>query len=236
MVGLAFALKQHFGLDFDFSEVHGRDGIEMYVWDALSTNFADKKASFDDLEAEQKEQDDEAAAALDISFGDEDDEDLGLFEEQIRNQYLRSIDRNWRAHLQAMEQMRDSIGLQGYAQKDPKKEYKRKGYDLFMEMMFAIKTNVVEFISKSEGESIDALLPRPSSRPTNLELNREGSANPNPSTAADAKAPNEEPKKIELPKVGRNDPCPCGSGKKYKNCHMRKKRKDNPRRKRVSAN
>ena len=229
--GLAFALRQSFGVEFDFSEVHGRDGIEMYVWDEISQNFRKKREAFDDLETSQKAEEEARAEELGITFSIDDDEEveLSLFETQIRNQYLRSIDRQWRAHLQAMEQMRDSIGLQGYAQKDPKKEYKRRGFELFREMMLEIKTDIVEFISRSEGDSIDKLLPAPSTGPSDIALNRQPDAED---------APNgEKPQKpaVELPKVGRNDPCPCGSGKKYKKCHMRKKRKGNPRRKRVSA-
>ena len=231
---LAVALHQTFGLEFDFSECHGRDAIEMYVWDEISQNFRKKREAFDELEEEQQSADDEAAAQFGITFasGDEDAPELTLFEEQIRNQYLRSIDRNWRGHLQGMEQMRDSIGLQGYAQKDPKKEYKKRGFELFQDMMLVIKTSVVEFISRSEGESLSSLLPAPSSKPSNIQFNRDG-VHTEDERAAEAQAEPEVP--IELPRVGRNDPCPCGSGKKYKNCHMRSKSKDNPRRKSVSA-
>ncbi|MEC9400569.1 MAG: preprotein translocase subunit SecA, partial [Myxococcota bacterium] len=237
---LAQALHQTFGLDFDFSECHGRDSIEMYVWGEISQNFRKKREAFDELEDEQKSSDKEAAEQFGITFAsdegsDEDAPDLSLFEEQIRNQYLRSIDRNWRGHLQGMEQMRDSIGLQGYAQKDPKKEYKKRGFELFQDMMLVIKTSVVEFISRSEGESLSSLLPAPTSRPSNIQFNRDG-VQTEGERAAQAQAEAEPDVPLELPRVGRNDPCPCGSGKKYKSCHMRSKSsKDNPRRKSVST-
>jgi len=234
MEGLGEALHHTFGLTFDFSEVHGRDGIEMYVWDAISDNFRRKKESFDSLEEARSSELQSKRDQFGITFSteDEDHDEISLFEQQIRNQYLRSIDRLWRGHLQAMEQMRDSIGLQGYAQKDPKKEYKRRGYDLFMDMMLDIKTNVVEFISRSEGDSIDSLLPVPESQASNIQFNREGvlesdeeggSSNPRRQGGDWARSEDApEPVVIELPKVGRNEPCPCGSGKKYKNCHMKK--------------
>ncbi len=234
MEGLGEALHHTFGLTFDFSEVHGRDGIEMYVWDAISDNFRRKKESFDSLEEARSSELQSKRDQFGITFSteDEDHDEISLFEQQIRNQYLRSIDRLWRGHLQAMEQMRDSIGLQGYAQKDPKKEYKRRGYDLFMDMMLDIKTNVVEFISRSEGDSIDSLLPVPESQASNIQFNREGvlesdeeggSGNPRRQGGDWARSEDApEPVVIELPKVGRNEPCPCGSGKKYKNCHMKK--------------
>lgn len=231
MEGMKLALLTTFGVTFDFSEVHGRDGIEMYVWDAVSDNFRNKKDAFDELEESRSK---ELAAQRDqfgltFSTEDEDADEISLFEQQIRNQYLRSIDRLWRGHLQGMEQMRDSIGLQGYAQKDPKKEYKRRGYDLFMEMMLDIKNSVVEFISRSEGDSIDSLLPVPENKASNIQFNREGvleeaedaSGNPRRQGGEWANAEAAEPVKVELPRVGRNEPCPCGSGKKYKSCHMK---------------
>ena len=237
MNGLAEALHHSFGLTFDFSEVHGRDGIEMYVWDAISDNFRKKKEAFDKLEEDRAKELQASRERFGITFStEEDDQDgsdeISLFEQQIRNQYLRAIDRLWRGHLQAMEQMRDSIGLQGYAQKDPKKEYKRRGYDLFMDMMLDIKTNVVEFVSRSEGDSINSLLPVPENQASNIQFNREGvaadeerSGNPRRQGgdwATRGEQPAEEPVVIELPRVGRNEPCPCGSGLKYKNCHMKK--------------
>jgi len=234
---LAVALYETFGLEFDFSECHGRDSIEMYVWDEISQNFRVKRESFDELEEEQKKSDEAAAAEFGITFASDEDEEmppLSLFEEQIRNQYLRSIDRNWRGHLQRMEQMRDSIGLQGYAQKDPKKEYKKRGFELFQDMMLVIKTSVVTFISKSEGDSLSSLLPAPTEKPSNIQFNRDG-VQTEAERAAEAAAEAEQAAPLELPRVGRNDPCPCGSGKKYKSCHMRSKSKGNPRRKSVSA-
>lgn len=242
MEKLGVALHQTFGIDFDFSEVHGRDSIEMYVWGEISQNFKNKRVAFDELEEKQKESDRSAADSFGITFGgsDEGDEgadeavELSLFEEQIRNQYLRLIDRNWRGHLQGMEQMRDSIGLQGYAQKDPKKEYKKRGFDLFQDMMHVIKTGVVEFISRSGADSLDALLPAPTSVPTNIQFNRDG-VQTEEEREQEAAAQVVEQQRIELPRVGRNDPCPCGSGEKYKNCHMRSKSKPNPRRKSVEA-
>ena len=123
-----------------------------------------------------------------------------------------------------MEQMRDSIGLQGYAQKDPKKEYKRQGFNLFMEMMLTIKNDVVEFVARSEGGSLDSLLPAPQAKPSNIQFNREGVLEADDREGGGAGDWSEPQQPIELPKVGRNDPCPCGSGKKYKSCHMLQER------------
>ena len=237
--GLAGEVKKIFNVEVDLTDIHGRDAIEMYVWDSISQDFRNKKESYDEAEAERKKADKDAADKFGITFSAEEElteeeielgiRKLGLFEEQIRNSYLNSIDQRWRAHLQRMEQMRDSIGLMGYAQKDPKKEYKRQGYDMFMEMMFTIKTNVVEFIAHNDTPTKAGA---PQNQATNIQFNREG-VQSEEEREAEAAAAAAEAAKIELPKVGRNDPCPCGSGKKYKNCHMRTDgKRSNPRRRR----
>src|SRR5699024_7438973 len=96
-------------------------------------------------------------------------------------------------------------------------EYKKEGYGLFLDMMMNVKRRVVEFVSKMEIETPAALQPRPEPQvPKRIEFNR--------SDVSPAQAGPEEPATFqrELPKVGRNDPCPCGSGRKYKRCCMNK--------------
>jgi preprotein translocase subunit SecA len=129
-----------------------------------------------------------------------------------KNFMLQVIDHHWKDHLLAMDHLRDGIGLRGYGQKDPLIEYKREGYDLFAGMMERIKSDTIErlFLVQAVRESERSAPPPPPvmSRPQpKLTLNR-----------------GEEP--VSAPpihrnddKVGRNDPCPCGSGKKYKKCH-----------------
>ncbi|HTL60673.1 MAG TPA: preprotein translocase subunit SecA [Nitrospira sp.] len=129
-----------------------------------------------------------------------------------KNFMLQVIDHHWKDHLLAMDHLRDGIGLRGYGQKDPLIEYKREGYDLFAGMMERIKSDTIErlFLVQAvrEGERSAPPSPPVMSRPQpKLTLNR-----------------GEEP--VSAPtvhrsddKVGRNDPCPCGSGKKYKKCH-----------------
>jgi preprotein translocase subunit SecA len=129
-----------------------------------------------------------------------------------KNFMLQVIDHHWKDHLLAMDHLRDGIGLRGYGQKDPLIEYKREGYDLFAGMMERIKSDTIErlFLVQAvrEGERSAPPPPPVISRPQpKLTLNR-----------------GEEP--VSAPtvhrsddKVGRNDPCPCGSGKKYKKCH-----------------
>ena len=124
---------------------------------------------------------------------------------------LQVIDHHWKDHLLGMDQLRDGIGLRGYGQKDPLIEYKREGYDMFAAMMDRIKTDTLDrlfHVQAVKGETPPAA-PRPAA-PVRMTLNR-----------------GEEPAAPRAPihraseKVGRNDPCPCGSGKKYKKCHGR---------------
>ena len=122
---------------------------------------------------------------------------------------LQMIDQQWKDHLWGMDQLKDGIGLRGYGQKDPLAEYKREGYDMFSGMMDRIKGDTLERLFKFQlvrGERPEAEVETP--RPQQMSLNR-GEA---------AEAPKQPVQRSEE-KVGRNDPCPCGSGKKYKKCH-----------------
>ena len=125
---------------------------------------------------------------------------------------LRTIDTLWKDHLLAMDSLREGIGLRGYGQKDPLIEYKREGFDMFAAMMDRCKQDVLEHLFRVQvvqGEQPPPVMERPR-RPPTLMLNRGEQA-----------AEGNEDKTIRrtADKVGRNDPCPCGSGKKYKKCH-----------------
>jgi preprotein translocase subunit SecA len=126
---------------------------------------------------------------------------------------LQVIDHHWKDHLLGMDHLRDGIGLRGYGQKDPLIEYKREGFDLFAGMMERIKSDTLDRLFHVQAVRHEGEQPAPQqpvlSRPQpKLTLNRgeEPVAAPAPAHRAENK-------------VGRNDPCPCGSGKKYKKCH-----------------
>ena len=120
--------------------------------------------------------------------------------------------KRWREHLQTMEHLKEGIHLRGYAQKDPKKEYAKEGFDLFSGMMDTIKANVVSVLMRVQldtEDQVEALQPRRRRPPQRMTMGHGGEgASTRPTTVKRAQ-----------PKVGRNDPCPCGSGKKYKKCH-----------------
>jgi preprotein translocase subunit SecA len=123
---------------------------------------------------------------------------------------LQVIDHHWKDHLLGMDHLRDGIGLRGYGQKDPLIEYKREGYDLFAAMMERIKSDTLErlfLVQAAKGEAPPPPVITSAPPPMRLTLNRGDEPTP-PQTV-----------QRSADKVGRNDPCPCGSGKKYKKCH-----------------
>lgn len=142
-----------------------------------------------------------------------------------RSLVLNILDAGWKDHLYAMDHLRSSVGLVGYAQKDPKIVYKQEGMKLFDEMWDATQVKITDLVFRMEeaAESHSAQL-LASSTATHAQASSALSA---PPPSAQQSAGGESGKKIEPirnkgPKVGRNDPCPCGSGKKYKNCCARK--------------
>ena len=137
---------------------------------------------------------------------------------------LELLDLAWKDHLLAMDHLRSSIGLRGYAQVDPKVEYKREGMRTFEQMWKSVGERVTDLIFRmeqldenfvgstwTETEAKHEEAPSASEMAAQQEAAIEG-------TQTDHKP---EPIRNRQQRVGRNDPCPCGSGKKFKNCHMR---------------
>ena len=132
--------------------------------------------------------------------------------------YLATIDQLWKDHLLAMDHLRQGIGLRGYGQKDPKIEYKKEGYEGFIRMLGQIKSTFVSQIMRAQPRDANAdaeRLKRVMEERTKQAI--EGRAN---EEGAPETKPEQKTVVREGPKVGPNDPCPCGSGKKYKKCHM----------------
>jgi preprotein translocase subunit SecA len=142
----------------------------------------------------------------------------------LQYRYLATIDQLWKDHLLAMDHLRQGIGLRGYGQRDPKQEYKKEGYSGFMQMLGTISTQFVSQMmrvqSRAAAEETARLQQEMAQRQRRvLEGRADAAGRLNEATAetraaAPAKAP-----ATAGPRVGRNDPCPCGSGKKYKKCH-----------------
>lgn len=137
-------------------------------------------------------------------------EALRIFEKQIT---LRVLDDLWKEHLSTMDHLRYGIHLRGYAQKNPKQEYKRESFTLFQELLESIRRDVVRVVSHVKVRQDD-----PAEEEERLRREAEALAAQMQFQHPDVSAESDTDEN-DLPKVGRNDPCPCGSGKKYKQCH-----------------
>jgi preprotein translocase subunit SecA len=118
---------------------------------------------------------------------------------------LQIVDNHWKEHLLSMDHLRDGIGLRGYAQKDPLREYQREGYDMFMDLIHRIKADTVGTLFHLQVRPHQEPPPEARPSPSPMVYSHGGEAAPLPVSRKEKK-------------VGRNDPCPCGSGKKYKKC------------------
>lgn len=124
---------------------------------------------------------------------------------------LQLLDELWKDHLSAMDHLRKGIHLRGYAQKDPKQEYKKESFQMFTEMLEALKLSVISTLSKVQVRSQEEVEAAEQARIEQAKREAENIQ------LQDANAP--QVAKQANRKIGRNEPCPCGSGKKYKHCH-----------------
>ena len=170
-------------------------------------------------------------AKLTAKYQDTEDrageETLRRFEKFV---LLKTLDDHWKEQLASMDYLRQSVGLRGYAQKNPKQEYKRESFELFSHMLDEYKKEVVGTLAKvqvqdpAEVERAEAQAQAAAPQEVSYEHASAESAtasappatNQGPSASS---GPIDEPFTRDEPKVGRNDPCYCGSGKKYKRCH-----------------
>lgn len=135
---------------------------------------------------------------------------------------LQQLDMQWREHLAAMDHLRQGIHLRGYAQKNPKQEYKRESFEMFSFMMDQLKFNVISILSRArfrgeeDAETVNQQMP-------NVEevqlQHKDASIFKSSDTQAEPEKTLTKPFIRDQKKIGRNEPCPCGSGKKYKKCH-----------------
>jgi preprotein translocase subunit SecA len=176
-----------------------------------------------------------ADAAYAAKVGQVGAEGFGNFERSIM---LQLVDQHWREHLAALDHLRQGIHLRGYAQKQPKQEYKREAFELFGTLIDRVRADVIKILmnvriqTPEEVAAAEQRIEEESER--RLEQARAQHAEFAAAAAAQAEAeggdtmvlaepeePKSQPFKRFGDKIGRNDPCPCGSGKKYKQCHGR---------------
>jgi preprotein translocase subunit SecA len=198
MQALSAAVKERFGFEPSVDQFADREILVERLWGELEKIIEAREAEFS----------------------------LPVFLYFARYFYQEEIDQRWIDHLKAMEALREGIGLRGYGQKDPKQEYKKEGYVIFGEMMGIIGRNVCEKLFHMQLRREESSAPaevqvpqtqRKKARRT-IESGGGGATAPSGGNGAPAEA-EARPVRRHEPKVGRNDPCPCGSGKKYKKCH-----------------
>jgi preprotein translocase subunit SecA len=184
VAGLTEALWRQFGIRFDFSSLpiheRKREGVTEYLLNTAMEAY------------EKKEQE----------IGSPTMRELEKFI------MLQAVDTQWKDHLLSMDHLKEGIGLRGYGQRDPLKEYQREGYELFLDMSSRIKEETVRnlfLVRIADEKDVEDLAPREQE----MHLSHGG---------GDGDEPRGKTVRRKLEKVGRNAPCPCGSGKKYKKC------------------
>ena len=150
--------------------------------------------------------------------------DRSSFDAFERSVFLYSLDTHWREHLAALDYLRQGIHLRGYAQKDPKQEYRREAFELYAELLQSVKRDVTRTIMTVKIQSAAQLNDASLAIQEDLEQLRDlqyqhAQLNDGPSEEKEVITSEVQTRVNAVPKVGRNEPCPCGSGKKYKQCH-----------------
>ncbi|MBP6901602.1 MAG: preprotein translocase subunit SecA [Burkholderiaceae bacterium] len=198
-------------------------------WDlaGLEKQLADEWQLAVDLHAEVAKSDaitdedivDKVVAAADAMFQSKlDIVGMEQFNPFMRMVLLQSIDSHWREHLAALDYLRQGIHLRGYAQKNPKQEYKREAFELFSQLLDLVKHEVTRVLMTVRIQSQDQAAQAAEAIESQAShLSNVTYTHPNEDGSVSQEA---DPSTV-VPRVGRNDPCPCGSGEKYKNCHGR---------------
>ena len=190
---LSVVLRERFGFQPDFKgKSLEREAVTEMLWTEVSKIIEAREAEFT----------------------------LPFFLYLSRHFFLEEIDARWIEHLKAMEALREGIGLRGYGQKDPKQEYKKEGFVVFGGMMSAIQKNVCEklFHVQVQREEAAPQIPAATTKKATRRMVESGGGT-EAAAAQTADGDAAQPQRRGEAKVGRNDPCPCGSGKKFKRCH-----------------
>ena len=198
------------------------EGLEQ----ALQSEFGVTLSIQEWLETEDELDDDDIYQRILENFEQSYEEKVSKLGEEVTNRLEKEItlmitDRHWKEHLAAMDYLRQGIGLRGYAQKNPIQEYKRESFEMFTSMLEGINYEVVQALTRVQirgEEQVDQLEQQQSqAAEQNLTMKHEEAASALASEEASESAA--QPFVRDQPKLGRNDPCWCGSGKKFKHCH-----------------
>ncbi|TNF27478.1 MAG: preprotein translocase subunit SecA [Deltaproteobacteria bacterium] len=215
--GLAASIKNQFtvNLNLDKSDATGFEDIRKSVTEQVTAFYVKREQDIvDALKRAGEAQGHETTSEVAL-------ERWRFFE---RERFLRAIDTLWKHHLKVMENLKEGIHLESYGQKDPKIEYKKQGFALFEMMMDKIEENVTEVLFRAQGpseEEIAAIRKRREEEEQKIILGRgDGQASQAPPKEGAGHVVHQGGTYVRaLQKIGRNDPCPCGSGQKFKKCH-----------------
>jgi len=240
--GLADVLVQQFLFGVPEGEERDVEGLIVAMKNKFTVNVQAQREKFQEIAmAEATEQIEKAL--LEAYAAKEKDIPVEHLRQMEKMLLLHVIDAKWKDHLYAMDQLKEGIGLRAYAQRDPTIEYKREGFEMFRAMYDTISVEVAELIFRiqpapaaqvrlksvfgslsqelvhNEFSSLGEAAARRAQRPAAAPIPARPLGGPQvPSSAGENEEPKPQPYHKEGPKVGRNDPCPCGSGKKYKKC------------------
>jgi preprotein translocase subunit SecA len=187
--GIQRAVKEVLNVEMSFGGANNREQVQEQIFQVVEKVYNQREEEFGDS-----------------------------FHRFCQYRYLATIDQLWKDHLLGMDHLRQGIGLRGYGQKDPKQEYKKEGYEGFLRMLSDINHNFVAQLMRvqprqqaEETERLQRQLAQRQRQAIEGRANAEGKVERGTAAA--------RPAARAGPRVGRNDPCPCGSGKKYKKCH-----------------
>ncbi|PLX70659.1 MAG: preprotein translocase subunit SecA [Denitrovibrio sp.] len=186
------------------------EALEKDIFDTFDVEFKfseDRKEMQNDLE--------KLRGKISEKLQEKRDQFGGYFADVVKFLFINILDTKWKENLLQMDYLRDSVGLRGYGQKDPLNEYKREAFNLFVEMMNNINADVTKFLFHVQVQAESDV--QEASKREKVQTTEEHKD----IFGEDKKQDKKKPVTRDMPKVGRNDPCPCGSGLKFKKCHGR---------------
>ena len=191
---------------------------------ALANEFGVELAIRDWLESDDELTDDSILSRVIEHFEQAYAEKVNILGNELISRYEKELmliilDRHWKEHLAAMDYLRQGIGLRGYAQKNPVQEYKRESFEMFTDMLEGIKYEAIQALTRVQIRSESEVEALEQSHADNQSVTMEHAAADSPLKAEEEPVEHQQPFVRKEKKVGRNEPCWCGSGKKFKQCH-----------------
>ena len=217
-------LEAHFRLYVPYNSVDEQWDIEGLT-SSLSNEFGEDLPIQQWIDEDHELHDEQILQKICEHFEKTYDDKVKLVGEEIARRYEKEImlivlDRHWKEHLAAMDYLRQGIGLRGYAQKNPIQEFKRESFQMFTAMLESIKTEAITILTRVQVQSAEQVEALEQSHHENEDIQMKHASAQNLLTGqADDAEDQQQPYVRKERKVGRNEPCWCGSGKKFKQCH-----------------